>query len=53
MPPEVGGVYALVRAARYLGVPPWELARQPAAWQDLALEFEAGEAWARNYKGGH
>ncbi len=41
-PPE----YGLVRAARYLGVNPWDLADRPAVWRDWALEFEAAEAWA-------
>lgn len=38
--------YALVRASRYLGVAPWELARQPLAWTAMALEFEAAESEA-------
>lgn len=49
--------YPLIRAARYLGVPPWELARQPATWMEWALTSEAAEAGARNVKresvGGH
>lgn len=32
--------YRLIRAAKYLGVAPWELARQPAAWMNLALAAE-------------
>ncbi len=28
--------YPLLRAARYLGVAPWELMRQPATWMDWA-----------------
>lgn len=39
--------YPLVRAARYLGVPPWELAAQPIYWRDVALYFESEEAWAQ------
>jgi len=38
--------YRLVRAARYLGVPPWELMDRPAVWVEMALEFEQAEAWA-------
>jgi len=36
--------YPLIRAARYLGVAPWELATQPIAWQDWALMAENAEA---------
>ena len=36
--------YPLLRAARYLRVPPWELAVQPLAWQEWALTAEAAEA---------
>ncbi len=39
--------YPLVRAARYLGVAPWELAERPAAWQNWALTAEAAESEAR------
>ncbi len=46
MPPE----YELFRAARYLGVPPWELAQQPVWWMRLALTFEAAEAGAERDK---
>ncbi len=35
--------YPLIRAARYLGVAPWELARQPICWMDWALLFESAE----------
>jgi hypothetical protein len=38
--------YPLVRAAKYLGVPPWELADQPMAWQMIALICEQAEAEA-------
>jgi len=37
----------LVKAARYLGVAPWELARQPAIWRDWALIAEEAEEHAR------
>jgi hypothetical protein len=36
----------LVRAARYLGVPPWELERRSIAWRDRALIAESAEAKA-------
>lgn len=36
----------LIRAARYLGTTPWELARQPAIWRDWALMAESAEAGA-------
>ncbi|NLF14542.1 MAG: hypothetical protein GX597_22360 [Anaerolineaceae bacterium] len=35
--------YPLLRAARYLRVPPWELAGQPLVWQEWALVSEAAE----------
>jgi hypothetical protein len=37
----------LIRAAKYLGVAPWELAERPAAWRDWALAMEHGEASAQ------
>lgn len=39
--------YALIRAARYLSVSPWELAEKPFVWRDWALEAEASEAEAQ------
>jgi len=38
--------YLLIRAARYLGVAPWDLARQPVVWRDWALIAESAEAEA-------
>ena len=35
--------YPLMRAARYLGVAPWELLRQPSAWVSWALLAERVE----------
>jgi len=35
--------YPLLRAARYLGVAPWDLAEQSLAWQEWALTAEAAE----------
>lgn len=40
--------YLLLRAARYMGVPPWELARMPAAWRNYALAAENAEISAQN-----
>jgi hypothetical protein len=34
----------LLQAARYLGVPPWELIEQPDYWMELALTAELAEA---------
>lgn len=45
-PPEQ---YLLIRAARYLHVPPWELARQPVYWRNWALLCDACEIDAENY----
>ncbi|MBX6770885.1 MAG: hypothetical protein IRY83_04115 [Chloroflexi bacterium] len=42
-PPEW---YLLIRAARYLGVAPWELARQSSVWRDWALISQSAEAEA-------
>ena len=36
--------YTTIRAARYLGVPPWELLQQPVFWQYKALESEGIDA---------
>ena len=33
----------MIRAARYLGVAPWELSRQPVTWRDWALTAESAE----------
>ena len=35
--------YPLIRAARYLGVAPWELLNQPRVWTEWALTAEAAE----------
>ncbi len=39
--------YPLIRAARYLGVAPWELLNQPACWMHWALAAQAAEAEAQ------
>lgn len=40
-------IYLLVRAARYLGVKPWELAEMPVYWRDMALCFDSAERIVR------
>jgi hypothetical protein len=40
--------YPLARAARYWGVPPWELYEQPLYWQVWALTAEAAENEAQD-----
>lgn len=39
--------YPLLRAARYLGVAPWELLERPRVWVDWAGTAEAAELDAR------
>jgi len=39
--------YPLLRAARYMGVAPWELMDRPIAWMEWALIAEAAENEAR------
>lgn len=38
--------YLLIRAARFLGVPPWELETKPIYWRNLALAAESAEGEA-------
>ena len=44
--------YALFRAARYLGVAPWELEQQSVFWLNHALAYEAieNEAEAKHHE---
>ncbi|GIV51036.1 MAG: hypothetical protein KatS3mg038_1557 [Candidatus Kapaibacterium sp.] len=42
--------YRLIRAAKYLNVPPWELARQAKWWTEIALIAETAEAKAAERK---
>lgn len=35
--------YPLLKAARYLGVAPWELLEQPRMWFEWALTAQAAE----------
>lgn len=37
----------LCRAARWLGVAPWDLAERPNYWREWALAFETAENWAK------
>jgi hypothetical protein len=39
--------YGLIRAAKYLGVAPWDLAAQPVTWMDWALAAEQAEIIAQ------
>lgn len=39
-----------MRAARYLGVAPWELLERPLAWTEHALAAEAAELEAEKHK---
>jgi hypothetical protein len=39
--------YALLRAARYLRVPPWELAHKPIFWTEVALAAMEAEGRAK------
>ena len=36
-PAEILEMLNLVQAARWLGVAPWDLARQPVTWHDLSI----------------
>lgn len=38
--------YPLIRAARYLGVAPWDLAARSSIWRQWAIEAEQAEAIA-------
>lgn len=39
--------YRLLKAAKYLGVPPWELAGRPIAWVTMAEAAQDAEAHAQ------
>jgi hypothetical protein len=43
---EAPDVYPLIKAGRYLGVKPWELAKVSAFWTQAALAIEAAEQGA-------
>lgn len=40
--------YFTIKAAKYLGVAPWDLVDKPAVWVDMALEMESAEKYAEN-----
>ena len=44
-PPEW---YGVIQAAKYLGVPPWDLMNQPVIWMVWALEAQKAEVQAEN-----
>jgi hypothetical protein len=39
--------YRLLKAAQYLGVPPWVLQTKPMTWVNMAEAAQAAEAHAR------
>jgi len=41
--------YRLVQAAKYLQVPPWELAERPVWWVSVALESLSAENAAQRH----
>lgn len=43
---EVPIWYSLISAAKYLGVPPWDLARRPVWWMNIALAAQSAESAA-------
>jgi hypothetical protein len=45
--------YPLLRAARYLGVAPWDLAERPAVWMFRALVAERAEIRAAEDRARH
>ena len=40
--------YRLIRAAKFMGIAPWELMEQSAFWMDAALTAESAEIGAQN-----
>ncbi|MGZ3677039.1 MAG: hypothetical protein ACXWQR_00545 [Ktedonobacterales bacterium] len=45
---DVPDWYYLIRAARYLGVPPWELAERPIYWMEWANIAQNAEIDVQN-----
>ena len=43
---ELPDWYTTLRAAKYLGVAPWDLALQPLVWEQWAIEALAAEGAA-------
>jgi hypothetical protein len=50
VPAKAPPIFLLLRAAKYLGVPPWELAEKPMVWQHYALLMESAEAQANEFR---
>lgn len=44
--------FTLIQAARYLGVPPWDLAAKPAWWVRVALASQSAESHANRKRKG-
>lgn len=44
---EVPLWYRVIRAAKYLGTPPWDLADQPVTWLEMAEAAQSAEAAAQ------
>lgn len=42
--------YTLIKASRYLGVAPWDLAQKPVWWVHVALAAQSAEAYASKQK---
>ena len=47
---EVPLWYALIQAARYLGVAPWDLAERSVWWMNIALAAQKAEHAAQQHK---
>jgi hypothetical protein len=45
---ECPGWYELFMEAKFLGVPPWQLAEQPLIWRVMAREAMEAENYARS-----
>lgn len=45
--------YVVIRAAKYLGVAPWELYAQPRVWMDWALDAISAESKADETRSKH
>lgn len=45
--------YATVRAARYYGIPPWDLIEQHPVWVEVALLCEGAELGAQSTRQQH
>ena len=47
---EIPDWYVIIKAAKYLGVPPWDLMKQSIFWREKALIAMAAENDARKQK---